>query len=435
MTRIEYMRIPIYPIPPSIIEQYHLLDLVHNGFILVEISPGMYGLPQAGILAYDQLVCHLSTYGYAPCPHTPGMWSHTTRDIPFFLVVDDFGIIYTNKTDAMHLLTALQQLYVVTTDWSGSLYLGMTLTWDYSHHTIDISMPGYMKKALDRFQHNAQTQNRPQHSPHAWQRPQYGRQPQMTPDFDDSAILPPSELTHIQEIVGTFLFYGRAIDSTILVALGTIASKKSKGTHATSQAVTQLLNYAAAHPDATARYHASDMCLHIHSDASYLSEAHVRSQAGGNFFLSNKPTTPPDPTKNPPPPYNGPIHTISAIMANVMASATEAEFGALFHNARDTVPICTALIEMGHPQPATPIQTDNACAAGISNETVKQRRSKAIDMRFYWIRDRIKQGQFVVYWAPGTEKLADYFTKHHSPEHHKLMRSRYLLELYKPVPG
>jgi hypothetical protein len=205
-------------------------------------------------------------------------------------VVDDFGIKYTNKTDAMHLITALQQLHVVTTDWSRSLYLGTTLTWDYSHHTIDISIPGYVTKALDRFQHNAQT--RPQHYPHAWQRPQYGKQPQMTPDFDDSAILPPSELTRIQEIVGTFLFYGRAIDSTMLVALGTIASKQSKGTHTTAQSVTQLLIYAAAHPDATVRYHANDMCLHIHSDASYLSEAHTRSRAGGAFFLSNKPADP-----------------------------------------------------------------------------------------------------------------------------------------------
>jgi hypothetical protein len=74
MTRMEYMRIPISSIPPSVNEQYHLLDLFHNGFVLVEVSHGMYGLPQAGILAYDQLVRNLSTYGYAPCPHTPGMW-------------------------------------------------------------------------------------------------------------------------------------------------------------------------------------------------------------------------------------------------------------------------------------------------------------------------------------------------------------------------
>jgi hypothetical protein len=74
-------------------------------------------------------------------------------------------------------------------------------------------------------------------------------------------------------------------------------------------------------------------------------------------------------------------------MRNVMASSTEAELAALFHNARDGIPLRTALIEMDHPQAQTPIQTDNACAAGITNKTVKQRRSKAIDMRFYWIRD------------------------------------------------
>jgi hypothetical protein len=67
-------------------------------------------------------------------------------------------------------------------------------------------------------------------------------------------------------------------------------------------------------------------------------------------------------------------------MANVMASATEAGFGALFHNARGDIPLQTALIDIWHPQPTIPIQTDNACDAGISNETVKQRRSKAIDM-------------------------------------------------------
>jgi hypothetical protein len=94
-----------------------------------------------------------------------------------------------------------------------------------------------------------------------------------------------------------------------------------------------------------------------------------------------------------------------------MASATEAELAALFHNA---------LIEMGHPQSATPIQTNNARAAGIANETVKQRRSKAIGMRFYWIHDRVKHGQFMIHWQKGTDNLADYFTKHNSHAYQKV---------------
>jgi hypothetical protein len=180
------------------------------------------------------------------------------------------------------------------------------------------------------------------------------------------------------------------------------------------------------------------MCLHIHSDASYLSEKQARSRAGGIFFLS---TQPEDPTASPkpdavPPPQNGAIHVLSSIMKSVLSSATEAELGALFYNAKDGAMLRNVLEEMGHPQPPTPIQTDNACASGIVNDTVKQRRSKAIDMRFYWIRDRVNQGQFIVHWRRGVDNLADYFTKHHSPSHHRLMRSRYLLELHKtPTTG
>ena len=163
------------------------------------------------------------------------------------------------------------------------------------------------------------------------------------------------------------------------------------------------------------------MILHIHSDASYLSASHARSRVGGYFFLSSQLA---DPTKapaadSPPPPFTGPILVNSSIMKAVLASAAEAELGALFFNAKDGASLRTILADMGHPQPATPIQTDNACAAGIVNSTMKQRRSKAIDMRFYWVRDRVQQGEFLVYWRRGVENDADYFTKHHSPSHHR----------------
>jgi hypothetical protein len=67
------MRIPLTSIPQTIIDQYELLAKAHKGFVLIEISKGMYGLPQAGILAFNQLKTHLSTHGYAPCTHTPGL--------------------------------------------------------------------------------------------------------------------------------------------------------------------------------------------------------------------------------------------------------------------------------------------------------------------------------------------------------------------------
>ena len=120
-------------------------------------------------------------------------------------------------------------------------------------------------------------------------------------------------------------------------------------------------------------------------------------------------------------------------MGNVMASAAEAETGALFLNAQAACPIRVALEEMGYPQPPTPFNTDNQTAQGIVCKTIKQKRSKAIDMRFYWLQDRVEQGQFVIIWRRGETNLADYFTKHHSPAHHKLMRPVYLHTKPKPT--
>jgi hypothetical protein len=135
MSRYEYMRVPIWMLPDAIIEQYMLRPLFHNGYIYVEIRRGMYGLPQAGRIANDQLVAFLQPHGYAPCPLTHGLCRHHTRNIVFSLVVDDFGVRYTNRADADHLIATLRTAYEVSLDqiyWSK----GQTNRADYfsKHH-------------------------------------------------------------------------------------------------------------------------------------------------------------------------------------------------------------------------------------------------------------------------------------------------------------
>ena len=85
MADYEYMFIPITSIPNEIITHYKLHDIVHNGKVYMEIRCGIYGLPQAGILAEKQLIRFLGRYGYAPVRHTPGLWHHTWRPISFCL--------------------------------------------------------------------------------------------------------------------------------------------------------------------------------------------------------------------------------------------------------------------------------------------------------------------------------------------------------------
>jgi len=216
---------------------------------------------------------------------------------------------------------------------------------------------------------------------------------------------------------------------TLLVTLSTLAAQQSRATLDTIKATTQLLNYCATNPDATVRFTASNMILHIVSDASYLSASGARSRLGGYFFMSQPLQRSPPLPDDLAPAFNGPVLVNSSIIQPVLSSAVEAELAALFHNAKDGCMLRHTLIDMGHPQPATPIQADNACAVGLqANGTVKQKRSKAIDMRFYWVRDRVKDGQFVIYLRKGDQNDADYFTKHHPPSHHRRMRSRYLLD-------
>ena len=110
-------------IPDEIIDKYHLRNLVNvQGWVYVEIRMGMYGLPQAGILANKLLEKHLSTKGYYQCQHTPGLWRHVWRDIMFCLVIDDFGIKTTSINHITQLKQALKEHYSVTMDWNGLLF-------------------------------------------------------------------------------------------------------------------------------------------------------------------------------------------------------------------------------------------------------------------------------------------------------------------------
>jgi hypothetical protein len=124
-----------------------------------------------------------------------------------------------------------------------------------------------------------------------------------------------------------------------------------------------------------------------------------------------------------------PASSSSAINAHpATAPNSEAETGGIFLNAQHAIQIITALLELKHLQPenGTRIATDNSTACGILTANLRQKHSKAFDMRYWWVRDRIKQRQFNLIWEPGKTNRADYFTKHFPPKHHQEQRKIYL---------
>jgi hypothetical protein len=245
----------------------------------------MYGLPQAGIIVQELLETRLLKAGYTQSKITPGYWKHEWRPISFTLVVDDFGVKYIGAEHVQHILQVLKQDYEIEEDWEGTCYLGITIDWDYKKREVHLSMPGYVKKALAQFCHRIP--ERSQHQPHKHTIPSYGATIQCAKPEDTTRLLSKEEKKYIQQVIGTFLYYGRAVDSTMLTTLSSIASTQAEPTEETMSNIHFFLDYAATHQDAIITYRASDMVLIVHSNASYLSEPKAQSRAGGHFFMSS----------------------------------------------------------------------------------------------------------------------------------------------------
>jgi hypothetical protein len=256
-----------------------LIELAQDGNVYIEIQKGMYGLPQTGTLTNELLQRNIAKDGYQPTQHTHGLWKHDTRPISFLLVVDDFGVKYVGREHAEHLMECIKQNYNISSDWKGSAHCGLTLEWDYKKRTVDLSMPGYIKAALHKYQHAAPAC--PEHAPHTWNPPVYGAKTQYVEDETTSPTLSTKDINKLQQLTGTLLYYARAVDPTLTMPINVLASEQSRATADTTDKVIKLLNYCNTHPETKIRYHASDMILHIHSDASYLSEREAKRRAGG----------------------------------------------------------------------------------------------------------------------------------------------------------
>ncbi len=227
------------------------------------------------------------------------------------------------------------------------------------------------------------------------------------------------------------------MDPSLLPIANEIASQQANPTQKVLTAANRALSYASARRNNCITYYACDMYLFLHVDASYLSRSHARSVVGGYFFLGNE---------KQPLNINGATHVFSSIIPCIVSSTGEAEYAAIFAGAQQAASLRTILSDLGYPQPPTIIMCDNTCAIGIasyrfyktktlqgnwyywySNNPKSQHSyysvcakiTASIDMRFHWVRDRVRQGQFIISYIKSADNIADYFTKNLDPVKHK----------------
>ena len=190
------------------------------------------------------------------------------------------------KAHAEHLLTVLSKNYAVTTDWTGSKFAGIDITWDYTARTCRTTMRGYdINKVHTRFGHP--DPRKPKHSPHLHREIIYGAKQQCaTNDVDTSPPLDAAGIKWCQGVIACILYYSQAVDNKLLMTLSAIGASQASATENTHNKINKLLNYCATYPSDGINYRASNMILAAHSNVSFLSKClNHAATPGGHIFL------------------------------------------------------------------------------------------------------------------------------------------------------
>ncbi len=205
MTCFEYMQIKISDIPEEIIDEYNLREkATEDRYVYCKIRKGMYGLPQAGIIAQELLTERLAKHGYHQSKIILGLWTYETRPTTFTLVVDDFAIKIMSKNDVDHIINVLKKNYTITVNREATKYIGLTIEWDYGNGKVHMHMLGYLAKAMTRFKHKTPTKI--QHSLHHHIEVNYGAKKQYVSNEEEFPPLTKEETKYVQAVTGTLLY-------------------------------------------------------------------------------------------------------------------------------------------------------------------------------------------------------------------------------------
>jgi hypothetical protein len=419
----EYFTERVENIPPNIIEEYNMAPLIYKDHkrqsrVMFEVNKGLYGLPQASLLAHLQMNKHLAQIGYHECIETPCLYTNTQNRLAFTLVVDDFCVYYEDTEEVDKLLEHIEKAYVITRDWECESYLGMRIQFSQDHDEVAISIPDYVQRAVKRFMGNELPVH--QLSPLKYEQVNWFTT-KLPAQLDLGPKIGADEILWLQQLIGTFLYYARAVDPTILVAINKLAVQQTTATTHTILAAKHLLGYLAAHPNAKIIYRPSNMQLVGQSDASYLSEQKSRSRWGYLlYFELLAPRHPHD--------INGTIECMSVITDVVVGSACEAEYGGTYKLAQHAIPLLRTAEDFGYKQGICNLITDNEASMKIATGTVARKLSKAFDMRFHWIQDRIARQQFKMTWWSTEWIQADFLTKVFHPSEFQKKKKEFVTD-------
>jgi hypothetical protein len=428
----DYCRLLVKYIPPASRKLLGIANLPDNATIYLRVTIAIPGRPDAGKIAQTALNKLLSSHGYLPAPRTVSLYTHVTNSIKLVSHSDDLLIKHDKRTkDIYHLSDSLKHQYQHKLTLEAKSYLGASIRLyrhptDHSRDELGISMPLFVRAALTEL--NFTPTYKPA-SPMIYTPPTYTKA-DMNEVVDTSKPASIDQIRLLRKAVGKFRYYAPAVDILLIMPVSRLANQQSSTTLNTMDQLDRFLNFAYHHPSAELVYRPSNMIMWIHSDASHHGEPESKSRVAGYFCCGEPIFTGPEAPYN----VNAAFDIISTKLNRVTGSTSESETGGMYVNATAACPHRTTLLELGHPQPATPIVYDNEVSGDFALGKAKQKKSKAFATRYYWLKDRLRIGDFRLVWKPGKHNLADYFTKAHPTHHVTSMRQVYIRDLPNSYP-
>jgi hypothetical protein len=357
----ESVRIDVSSISLPTLTKLGLLPFLRHShgkpFLFCDVLKTVPGLPQSGLLSQLRLVALLTQHGFSETS-TPMLFRHHTYSTAFALVVDDFLVRYSHPSELDHLVSCLPTLYKLKFHRDLPRYTYLRYTLDYSPTSpspcMTLSMPNYIPSMLS---HLCPSGCGSASSPAVYILPVFYTD--LFLHLSTSSIttlftpVSPAEKTWIQQVLGSLLFYARALDLSLLTTVCQLSSHQFAPTQHDLSSAHRLLNYASSHPNRHKIIHPSSMALWGCTDASKSG-----SVAGCSVGLGDPPpyllNPPPEshrqnwkdkqslvrasrllqshPSYPTPPPvtHNAPLHAFCQRIPVVVASVAEAEYAAAF---------------------------------------------------------------------------------------------------------
>ncbi len=235
----------------------------------------MYGLPQSGIITQQLLKECLGKVGYTQSKIIPGLWKHQTRAMSFLLCCQQLCHKMHKERRPLPLVKCTQEGLLSDRRLDGQKM-------PRNHHRVGLQQP--KSSSLDARIHQEgiimlQTRHTQKDAKltASTHNPRLRKQIQYAADEDDTSTLGKNDRKCIQQVAGALLYYARAVNSTILPALSSIATKQAAPIAKTMAKVKQLVDYVSTQQEAIITYRASDMILSVYSDAGYCNEKKAQS--------------------------------------------------------------------------------------------------------------------------------------------------------------